>query len=239
MSIALIQRAYRRFAPLYDLVFGAGLAPGRRAALAALECRPGERVLEVCIGTGSSLPLYPAQARVTGIDVSRDMLEKAAARVAAQRLSQVEALLQMDAAHLAFADGSFDKVTLLFALSGLPDPLRAVHEIRRVCRPGGTIVIANHFRGRSALLRACDVLLAPLHRMIRYRSDMDLERFLAAAQLEVLAQRQVNLFGYATLLVCRNRSRLAAVEQRHGAAPHVLAEPSARAAPAGQARAGR
>jgi phosphatidylethanolamine/phosphatidyl-N-methylethanolamine N-methyltransferase len=204
-AIELSQRGYRRFAPLYDLVFGASLAPGRRAAIEALGCRPGERVLEVCVGTGLSLPLYPREVRVIGIDASREMLAKSAARVAARRLSQVEALVQMDAGRLAFADGSFDKVALMFALSGLPDPVRAVNEMRRVCRPGGNIVIVQHFRTRSALLRLCEALLAPVYRLLRYRGDMDLEDFLAAAQLDVVETRRTNLFGYATLLACVNR----------------------------------
>ncbi len=209
-AIELSQRGYRRFAPLYDLVFGASLAPGRRAALKALDCRPGDRVLEVCVGTGLSLPLYPREVRVTGIDVSREMLAKAAARVAARGLAQVEALVQMDAGRLAFADGSFDKVALMFALSGLPHPVRAVNEMRRVCRPGGTIVIVQHFRTRSFLLRLCETLLEPVYRVLRYRGDMDLERFLAAAQLDVVETRRTNLFGYATLLACVNRASHAA-----------------------------
>jgi phosphatidylethanolamine/phosphatidyl-N-methylethanolamine N-methyltransferase len=227
MSIELIQRGYRLFAPLYDLVFGAGLAPGRRAAVEALQCRPGERILEACVGTGLSLPLYPAGVRVTGIDISLAMLKKAEARVAAHRLTNVEALLPMDAERLAFADGSFDKVAMMFALSGLPDPVRAVREIRRVCRPGGTIVIAQHFRTRSALLRLCEGLLSPIYRLLRYRGDMDLERFLAAAKLEVLERRRVNLFGYATLLVCRNRAAVATAP-RQAPKEHDLPEATAR-----------
>ena len=205
-DLVLSQQGYRHLAPMYDLIFGASLAPGRRAAMAALACRPGERVLEVCVGTGMSLPLYPPQVRVTGIDASRDMLTRAAARVAARRLPQVEALVQMDAGRLAFADGSFDKVTLMFALSGLPDPVRAVSEMQRVCRPGGTIVIVQHFRTASVLMRACEILLQPTYRLMRYRADMDLERFLAAAKLEVIEMRRTNLFGYATLLACVNRA---------------------------------
>jgi len=201
---------YRSLAPLYDLIFGASLAPGRRAALAALDCRPGERVLEVCVGTGMSLPLYPPQVRVTGIDASREMLARAAARVAARRLTQVESLVQMDAERLAFADGSFDKVALMFALSGLPDPVRAVNEIRRVCRPGGKIVIVQHFRNSSVLLRLCEVFLAPTYWLMRYRADMNLERFVASANLDVVETQRANLFGYATLLACVNRAPPAA-----------------------------
>jgi len=210
---------YRSLAPLYDLIFGASLAPGRRAALAALDCRPGERVLEVCVGTGMSLPLYPPQVRVTGIDASREMLARAAARAAARRLSQVEALAQMDAGRLAFADGSFDKVALMFALSGLPDPVRAVSEIRRVCRPGGKIVIVQHFRDGSPLLRLCELLLAPTYWLMRYRADMNLERFLAAAKLDVIETRRTNLFGYATLLTCVNRAPQVHFEPHRAPAP--------------------
>ncbi|HUJ87123.1 MAG TPA: methyltransferase domain-containing protein [Burkholderiales bacterium] len=224
-DLALSQQGYRRLAPAYDLVFGASLAPGRRAALAALACRPGDRVLEVCVGTGMSLPLYPPQVRVTGIDASREMLARAAARVAARRLSQVEALLQMDAGRLAFADASFDKVALMFALSGLPDPLRAVREMRRVCRPGGTIVIVQHFRSASVLLRACELLLAPTYRVMRYRADMDLVRFLAAAMLDVVETRRTNLFGYATLLTCVNRVPQRRFERQRAAGPAALSRP--------------
>lgn len=224
-ALAHSQQGYRRLAPLYDLIFGASLAPGRRAALESLACRPGDRVLEVCVGTGMSLPLYPSQARVTGIDASRDMLLRAAARVAALGLSQVESLVQMDAGRLAFADGSFDKVALMFALSGLPDPLAAVREMQRVCRPGGTIVIVQHFRTASALMRACEILLAPTYRVMRYRADMNLENFLAEAKLDVIETRRTNLFGYATLLTCVNRAPHARLElHRAAAAPGVQHE---------------
>ena len=204
-ALAHIQKGYRHLAPFYDVIFGASLAPGRRAALAALECRPGERVLEVCVGTGMALPLYPEHVRVTGIDASPDMLARASERIAARGLSHVESLIQMDAGRLAFADGSFDKVALMFALSGLPEPVRAVREMQRVCRPGGKIVIVQHFRNESALLRACEVLLAPTYWLMRYRADMNLEQFLAAARLDVVEIQRTNLFGYATLLSCVNR----------------------------------
>jgi phosphatidylethanolamine/phosphatidyl-N-methylethanolamine N-methyltransferase len=209
MVNAGIQRTYRRVAPFYDLILSASLAPGRRAAIDALRCRPGERVLELCVGSGLSLPLYPAWLRVIGIDLSRDMLRRARARIAAKQLPQVEALLQMDAGRLAFADGSFDKVLMLFALTGLADRESGMREIQRVCRPDGTIVIAEHFRARGPWLRVCEWLLAPMYRWLGYRPDLELEPFVAATQLEVLERRRVNLFGYATLLVCRNRASLA------------------------------
>lgn len=206
MPTAGIQRTYRKVAPFYDLVLGASLAPGRRAAIEALRGWPGERVLEVCVGSGLSLPLYPHALRVVGIDLSRDMLRRARIRIAAQGLSQVDAVVQMDARQLAFADHSFDKVVMLFALTGLPDRERCLREIGRVCRPGGLIVLAEHFRARGLWLRVCEGLLSPMYRWLGYRPDLDLERFVATAGFEVLEQRRVNLFGYATLLVCRNRA---------------------------------
>jgi|SRR5262245_2323299 len=199
------RRGYRLFAPLYDTVFGLSLDHGRRLAIEALDCCPGDRVLEVCVGSGLSLPLYPEGVRVVGVDLSREMLAKAAQRVREHRLEQTAALLQMDAHHLALADRSFDKAVVLFAIAGLPDPVRAMKEIERVCVPGATIVVANHFQSQRTVLRACDALLSPIYRLLNYRADLDMESFVAAAALDVVEARPANLFGYSTVLVCRNR----------------------------------
>lgn len=148
--------------------------------------------------------MYPANVHILGVDISQDMLAKAAART--RDMPQVEGLLQMDAQRLSFADASFDKVAMLYALSGVPDPILAVNEMRRVCRPGGTLVIACHFQCEGALLRLCEQLLAPIYALLRYRSDLDYERFQSAARLDIVERRRANLFGYTTLLVCRNRA---------------------------------
>src|SRR5262245_58160474 len=199
------RRGYRLFAPLYDAVFGLSLHHGGRLAMDALDCRPGDRILEVGVGSGLSLPLYPSGARVTGIDISREMLAKAAQRVKRRRLSSVEALMEMDAERLTFPDASFDKAVVLFAMSGLPDPVRAMKEIQRVCLPGATLVVANHFLSRRPLARFFDALLLPIYALLRYRADLDLQSFAAAAGLDVTAALPANLFGYSTVLVCRNR----------------------------------
>src|SRR5262245_3837749 len=199
------RRGYRLFAPLYDTVFGVSLHHGRRLAIEALECRPGDRVLEVCVGSGLSLPLYPKGVRVVGVDLSREMLAKAAQRVREQRLEQTTTLLQMDAHHLAFAEASFDKAVVLFAMAGLPDPVRAMKEIERACRPGATIVVANHFRSQRAVARACDAFLSPIYRLLNYSANLDMQSFVALADLDVVETRPANLFGYSTVLVCRNR----------------------------------
>jgi phosphatidylethanolamine/phosphatidyl-N-methylethanolamine N-methyltransferase len=194
------RRGYRQFAPLYDLVFGASLQHGRRVAVQALECRPGEKVIELGVGSGLSLPLYPPDTEVVGIDLSQEMLAIAERRL--QRLSAhaPRTLLAMNAEHLEFEDASFDKAVVLYAIAGLPDPVSALRELRRVCRPGATLVIVNRFSGRWRLF---DVLLAPLYRLLSYRVDLDGEALVAAAGLTLLRKRSVNLFGYSSVLVCR------------------------------------
>ena len=128
-------------------------------------------------------------------------------RVGRHGLVHAEALLQMDVEHLQFADVSFDKAVALFAMVGIPDPVRAMREIERVCKPGATIVIANHFRSRTPLQRFFDGLLQPLYRLLRYRADLDLDAFVASAGLDVVATKPANLFGYSTVVVCRGRAR--------------------------------
>lgn len=206
VTVEQSRQGYRLFAPVYDLVFGLGLQHGRRVAIEALCCRPGDRILEVGVGSGLSLPLYPTGVRVTGIDISNEMLGKAAERVRRQHLSQTEALLQMDAQRLDFADDSFDKAVVMFAASGLPDPVRAMRELQRVCKPGAIVVVANHFKSQRPLMRFFDFVLTPIYRLLRYRDDLDLAKFTAEARLQVAEVKRANLLGYSTVLVCRNRS---------------------------------
>lgn len=204
ITLAASRRGYRRFAPLYDWVFGLSLEHGRRVALRALDARPGDRVLEVGVGSGQSLRRYAAGVELTGVDVSPEMLAKAEARLRTLPLARTAKLLEMDAGALAFDDGAYDKAVLLFVVAGLPDPVTCLREVRRVCRPGATIVIASHFRSGRPLLRLFDRLLAPVYRVLRYRDDLDCEDFVTACGLEVVEALPVNLFGYSTVLVCRS-----------------------------------
>ncbi len=205
VTVATSRRGYRLFAPLYDHIFGLSLQHGRRLSVAALDLRPGERVLEVGVGSGLALPLYPGYVSVFGIDISNDMLGKARRRVQRRKLNQMQALLAMDAEDMSFVDASFDKAVVMYAASGFPDPLRAMAELRRVCKPDATLVIANHFRSETPLARLFDLLLAPLYRLLRYRADLDASSFAEAAGLDVIERKPANLFGYSTLLICRNR----------------------------------
>jgi phosphatidylethanolamine/phosphatidyl-N-methylethanolamine N-methyltransferase len=198
-------RAYRRYAGIYDLLFGPIMHPGRRRIVRALDLRPGNAVLEVGVGTGLSLPLYPSFVRVTGIDISREMLDRAHRRVARERLSHVEAIQEMDAQAMNFPDARFDKVVAMYVVSVVPDPRRLVEEMRRVCKPDGEILIVNHFRSRNWLLAAFETMLAPLSRLAGFRPDVALGPFLADTGLEVIEIRSTNLFGYWKVIRCRNR----------------------------------
>src|SRR5436305_4930328 len=146
MQIDAVKAAYRRYAGVYDAVFGPVLQPGRKAVMQALGLRPGDRVLEVGVGTGLSLPLYPRDVRITGIDVSREMLEKAKRRVARHHLANVEALLEMDAERMSFADASFDKVVAMYVVSVVERPAQLLAALHRACRPHGEIFRVNHVR---------------------------------------------------------------------------------------------
>ncbi len=204
MDIDAIRRTYRRYAPRYDLYFGALLEPGRRAVIAHMHCRAGDRILEVGVGTGLSLPLYPAHAQVTGIDISPEMLARARARCERAGLAQVVALEQMDAEHMRFPDNSFDKVVAMYVASVVPHPARLVEEMRRVCRPGGELYVVNHFHRGGSLIGRIERQIAPLSRLMGFRPDLCMNDFIRDSRLEVVEQMPVNLFGYWTLLRARN-----------------------------------
>ena len=202
-NISASQRGYRLIAPLYDFVFGFPLQHGRRLAIAALGARPGERILEVGVGSGMSLPMYPKGVSVIGIDVSNEMLDKARKRVERGEPTRAQ-LLQMDGRHMSFADASFDKAIVMYAVCGFSNPVDVMAEVQRVCKPGATLVIVNHFLSARPLSRVFDMLLAPHYRLLRYRADLDADTFLQEANLELLERRPANLFGYSTVLVCRS-----------------------------------
>jgi phosphatidylethanolamine/phosphatidyl-N-methylethanolamine N-methyltransferase len=178
MHTEVVKAAYRRYAGVYDALFGPVFQAGRKAVVGALRLRPGERVLEVGVGTGLSLPLYPATVKVTGIDVSHEMLEKARARVARQALSQVEGLLEMDAQAMEFPDASFDKVVAMYVVSVVPDPARLLQELHRVCKPDGEIFIVNHVRSENPIVGALEKGLSRFSNQLGFRPDFELRELM-------------------------------------------------------------
>jgi phosphatidylethanolamine/phosphatidyl-N-methylethanolamine N-methyltransferase len=196
-----LKNAYRRYAKFYDLVFGLIFHPGRKMAIDLLECVPGDRILEVGVGTGLSLDMYPGDVHVTGIDLSGDMLKRARRRAAREKLTQVEALLQMDAQKMSFADHSFDKVVDMYVASVVPDPAALVREIRRVCKPGGKIIFLNHFQNKNSAVRAFESSIQPLARVLGFHPDFPMSEFLAQTGFKPNAVIPVNLLDYWTVLV--------------------------------------
>jgi phosphatidylethanolamine/phosphatidyl-N-methylethanolamine N-methyltransferase len=197
-------RTYRLFSGSYDLVFGPVFHPGRKDAVRIANDRPAQRILEVGVGTGLSLPHFRPDSRVTGIDISTEMLAKAQRRAKHLRLAHVEDLLVMDAENLEFPDSSFDAVLGLYVASVVPNPARFAAEMRRVCIPGGTIVVVNHFTSDNLLLRLIEKRLARIARHIGFDADFPFDTFRRDSQLSIREVRPSNLFGYWKLLRCVN-----------------------------------
>lgn len=204
MNNEAIKAAYRRYAAVYDTIFGSIFQPGRRLIVESLGCRPGDRVLEVGVGTGLSLPLYPRSIRLTAIDISREMLARARMRVEREGLTHVDAVLEMDAESMDFPDHSFDRVVAMYVVSVVPNPSRLVEEMRRVCKPDGDIYIVNHFRSKNPIIGASERLFSPFSKVAGFRPDLDFDAFVHNTRLDVVKVRRANLFGYWKFLHCRN-----------------------------------
>jgi len=206
LDIDAIRKSYRRYARVYDFYFGAVFEPGRRAVINRMHCRLGDQILEVGVGTGLSLPLYPDHVFLTGIDLSVEMLAYAHSRVERDGLTHVD-LFEMDAEQMSFADNSFDKVVAMYVASVVPHPDRLVEEMRRVCKPGGELFIVNHFHSNHPVVARLEKMIAPLSRMLGFRPDFSLDKFLQDTGLEVVDKSQVNLLGYWTLLRAVNNKQ--------------------------------
>jgi phosphatidylethanolamine/phosphatidyl-N-methylethanolamine N-methyltransferase len=196
------QRVYSVLARVYDDFFDWALGPGRRLAVSRLPVAPGDRVLEVGVGTGLSLPLYPTHCAVTGIDISEPMLERARARVEALDREGNE-LRRMHAHHLNFPDASFDHVVAPYVISVVAEPGKVMREIGRVCRPGGTVLVVNHFLSDNPLLGTAERLLTPASQWIGFRMDLPVRIALEVPGLRLESWERVNLFGLWRLLTLR------------------------------------
>jgi phosphatidylethanolamine/phosphatidyl-N-methylethanolamine N-methyltransferase len=170
-----IARAYGRWAPVYDRVFGQVFARGRAEAIAASE-RIGGRILEVGVGTGLSLPAYARTNRITGIDIAEPMLRKAQERVRALGLTNIDALSVMDATKLAFSDASFDVVVAQFVITAVPDPEGTLDEFARVVRPGGEIILVNHIGAEHGPRAVFEAGFAPIARRLGWRPEFRFAR---------------------------------------------------------------
>jgi phosphatidylethanolamine/phosphatidyl-N-methylethanolamine N-methyltransferase len=202
-----VTRAYARWAPIYDAVFGKVFAPGRAAAIATAEqiCGPqGGRILEVGVGTGISLPDYGRNNRIVGIDICEPMLRQAAGRVAEHKLTNVETLSVMDGAHLALPDKSFDVVVAQFVITAVPNPEGTLDEFVRVIRPGGEIVLVNHLGAESGPRRVFELCFAPLARRLGWRPEFPFTRITDWAArhggVRLIERRPVQPLGHFSVI---------------------------------------
>jgi phosphatidylethanolamine/phosphatidyl-N-methylethanolamine N-methyltransferase len=202
-----VSRAYARWAPVYDVVFGAVFEPGRRAAIAAAEraCGPvGGSILEVGVGTGISLPNYSGQNRLVGIDLSEPMLRKAQMRVAACKLANVDALAVMDGERLALPDQSFDVVVAQFVITAVPNPEVTLDEFARVVKPGGEIILVNHIGAEAGPRRVFELCFSPIARRLGWRPEFGFQRLADWAAghggVRVIERRPMPPLGHFSLI---------------------------------------
>jgi len=198
-----IEKAYARWAPIYDRVFGKVFERGRLTAIEAAE-RIGGDILEVGVGTGISLPDYSRSNRIVGIDISEPMLRKALQRVAEHKLDNVQALAVMDAEKLALPDASFDVVVAQYVITAVPNPEATLDEFARVLRPGGEIILVNHIGAEQGMRRAFEQGFAPLARRLGWRPEFRFGRLARWAEqhgdVSVVEHRPVPPLGHFSLI---------------------------------------
>ncbi|MGN6124503.1 MAG: class I SAM-dependent methyltransferase [Sphingomonas oligoaromativorans] len=219
METDQVANAYGRWAPVYDLVFGPVFRQGRRAAIDVAE-RIGGRILEVGVGTGISLPGYDRANRITGVDISEPMLEKARQRVHALKLGHVEAIAVMDAENMDFPDNSFDVVVAQYVITSVPNPEKALDEFARVVRPGGEIVITTRVGAEQGLRGRIEKALMPVTSRLGFRTEFAFSRYSDWAgtmpEIELIERRELPPLGHFSLVRFR-KTALAANDSINGA----------------------
>ncbi len=185
-----IQKVYDNYAVFYDAIFGKLSDVVRIAAMDRLTLKPGDRVLEVGVGTGLSLPRFPSFCRVHGIDMSEEMIRRAHKRIDKHGLSNV-VIERMDACKMDFPDDSFDAVFAAFLVSVVPDPGRLLSEIKRVCKKGGLITMVNHFKSNNKVLSSIEKAISPFcSKHLGFRTDLPLSFLLNDKELKLVARKR-------------------------------------------------
>jgi phosphatidylethanolamine/phosphatidyl-N-methylethanolamine N-methyltransferase len=203
MDLTKVERVYTGYARVYNRIFGTIFQRSREAAIRDLNVQSGERVLEVGVGTGLCLPLYPASCRITGIDLSDGMLARARELVSSRGLSHVT-LLRMDAGALEFPDGSFDTVVAAYVVTAVPDHRKVMSEMIRVCRPGGRIMLLNHFTHDAKLIAAFEKAISPLCKHIGFRTDLSVADVLDGWPIIMQRHEKVNPLQMWHVVECIN-----------------------------------
>ena len=199
MDEGAVKRAYARWAPVYDVTFGRIAEAGRNRTVEHINQYEG-RVLEVGVGTGISLPNYHRRLKITGIDLSPEMLTKARRRVVRNRLNHVEAVLEMDASDMDFPDNSFDIVVAMYVLTVVPDPIQVMRELERVCRPGGQVFVVNHFSQDHGVRGAVEKAMGRFGEKLGWRPEFPVETLMVCDRLKLVETQPMRPFGLFTIM---------------------------------------
>jgi phosphatidylethanolamine/phosphatidyl-N-methylethanolamine N-methyltransferase len=198
-----ITKAYARWAPVYDRVFGAVFERGRVAAIAAAE-KVGGRILEVGVGTGISLPSYSRANSIVAVDYSEAMLRRAHERVREHGLTNVECVAVMDAERLGFPDNSFDVVVAQYVITAVPNPEGTLDELARVLKPGGEIILVNHIGAETGLRKAFELWFSPVARRLGWRPEFPWARIARWARenrdVRLIERRPMPPLGHFSLI---------------------------------------
>ena len=200
-----IKKVYSFYAWIYDAFFGKIFEHGRYVAFNLMDVKPNETILEVGVGTGLSLPLYPKETHVTGVDISQEMLDKAEVKKEYYGLSNVN-LYTMDASSMTFADNTFDKVIASHVITVVPDPLRTINEIKRVCKKDGEIFILNYTGCNNKVISRFEEFISPVRDKLGLGKHFDLDELLRNANLSIASERRVNFFDMCRLVKCKNNT---------------------------------
>ncbi len=184
MELESIKKIYAGYSNVYDALFKRFFYPRIKHAISYMDIKPGQRILDVGVGTGLSFSVFPGYCKVVGIDLSAEMLSKAKEKIDANRLSNIK-LMSMDAMRVGFKDNSFDSVFISHVVSVVPDPYKVMSEVKRVCRPGGQVVIVNHFKSRNKVIETVEKIINPVCKKIGWRSDLCLNEFINRSGLNV------------------------------------------------------
>lgn len=199
MDEGQVRDAYRRWAPVYDYTFGAVSTAGRRHAVEIINSGSG-RVLEVGVGTGLSLPSYKNHLDIVGIDLAPEMLEKARERVKTEKLTHVSGLHEMDAGNLAFADNSFDTTVAMYVITVVPDPQKVMLELARVTKPGGEVMLVNHFSQDEGVRGWVERQMAPFADLVGWHSVFDVSRVMVCPDLKLMDRKALRPWGIFTMM---------------------------------------
>lgn len=200
----VVRLAYKRWAPVYDHTFGAVSDLARRSAVRYMNTRQGS-TLEVGVGTGLALGDYAPHLEITGIDLSPEMLEKARLRVEEKGLTNIKAILEMDAGDLKFADNSFDTTVAMFLITVVPDPEKVMHELARVTKPGGEVLLVNHFSTEEGVRGWVERRMAPFAELIGWRPVFDVSRVMGSNELELTGSEPLKPWGIFTMMHFRKK----------------------------------